>query len=412
MKSGVLTAVVFLVLIALFVFAANDWRVPWAGKQQQVPVSSAKSGVVMTRTREPKPDECANSVVQIRMSDESVKLAGIKTHLLQTESVADMITANAEVCYPPGKIVKVAPRFSGVIRKSSVALGQEVSAGSVLAEIESSEFGQAKSDYLQAIAVSELKQKSFDREKELFEKKAGTIREYQEAETQLAEAKLAVQGLEQKLKLFGMTDEQIAVVRDKKDISPLISVFAPFDGTVVDVSAVPGEIANSERPIFSIANVDRMWAALDIYESNLSRITKDQKVTLTVEGLAPKKFPGKIAAVAGEVNENTRTIRVYADLKNVDGLLKARMYGRAEVTVRAEEPRLLVPRQAVQSDGDCSLVFVSTASGTFQSRKVELGKAFKNSYEVLGGLAAGEQVVTVGSFMLKTEVLRGQMGAG
>jgi multidrug efflux pump subunit AcrA (membrane-fusion protein) len=88
------------------------------------------------------------------------------------------------------------------------------------------------------------------------------------------------------------------------------------------------------------------------------------------------------------------------------------MFGRVEIAVKSEEPRLLVPRDAVQDDGDCRLVFVSPRPDVYQARKVGLGSRFAGYFEVLEGLAEGEEVVTTGSFQLKTEVLRGQMGAG
>ena len=66
----------------------------------------------------------------------------------------------------------------------------------------------------------------------------------------------------------------------------------------------------------------------------------------------------------------------------------------------------------MQWDGDCHLVFVSPLPDVYQARKIELGRVFAGSYEVLGGVAAGQQVVTTGAFLLKTELLRGEMGAG
>jgi cobalt-zinc-cadmium efflux system membrane fusion protein len=103
---------------------------------------------------------------------------------------------------------------------------------------------------------------------------------------------------------------------------------------------------------------------------------------------------------------------VIADVKNLDSLLRARMFGKAEISVKPPEPKLLVPKDAVQNAGDCNLVFVSTSKDVFQARKVHLGAAYEGGYEIAGGLAAGEKIVTKGSFLLKTEVLRGQMGAG
>lgn len=181
---------------------------------------------------------------------------------------------------------------------------------------------------------------------------------------------------------------------------------------MVEASAVAGETASPEKPIFAVAATERMWVSIDVYESELGKLEKDQRVVFTVEGLPGQRFPGKVVAIGGEVDDRTRTVPVFGDVKNVQGLLRARMFGRAEVSIKAAEPKLLVPKSAVQSDGDCRLVFVSPTPNIFQARKIEIGAVYENGYELVGGLAAGEKVVTTGSFLLKTEVLRGEMGAG
>jgi cobalt-zinc-cadmium efflux system membrane fusion protein len=191
-----------------------------------------------------------------------------------------------------------------------------------------------------------------------------------------------------------------------------MDVVSPFAGTVVEASAVPGEIATPEKPIFAVASLESLWAAIDVLEGDLAKIENGQRVVFTVDGIAGQRFPGKVVAVGGEVDDRTRTVRVYAEVKNVQGLLRAKMFGRAQITVKPPEPKLVVPKEAVQNDGDCYLVFVSPSADAYKARKIEVGTVYEQGYEVTGGLAAGEKVVTTGSFLLKTEVLRGQMGAG
>jgi membrane fusion protein, heavy metal efflux system len=326
--------------------------------------------------------------------------------------VAETIRANAETLYPPSRLARVAPRIAGVVRDVKAVLGQEVEAGTVLALLESSAFGDAKSEYLQARALRELRQRTAEREQTLFEKKISAGRELSEAETALEEAVLNAQRAEQRLAALGLSAPQIQAIAEKKDASAAMELVAPFPGTVVEATAVPGELVTSERPIFSVAAMDRMWVAADVYESDLPKIEKDQRVVFTMEGLPDKRFSGSVVAIGGEVDDRTRTVRVLADVKNVQRLLRARMFGRAEITVKPPERKLLVPKAAVQNDGDCNLVFVSPSKNVYQARKIQVGTVYEGGFEVAGGLADGESVVTRGSFLLKTEVLRGQMGAG
>lgn len=430
MKNTILTVSVFAVLIGLFAFAANDWKVPFLGKKRpsedwceehQVAESKcekcnpklARNGTVVIREREPKEGECPNTLVRITLAPGVSEQVGINPQPVEMRTVAETLQANAETLYPPSRYARVAPRLSGVIRKDGLAvLGQEVQEGDTLALLDSSEFGRAKSEYLQAVSVLNLRQQTYDQEEELFKKKITAGRELLQAKTQFEEAKLALRQASQRLAALGLSTEQIAEIEKKQDTTSLLSMQAPFGGTVVEASAVPGETATPEKPIFSVAATDRLWISIDVYEADLPKLEKDQRLFFTVEGLPDKRFPGKIVAVSGEVDDRTRTVRVYAEVKNVQGLLRAKMFGRAAVTIKPSEQKVLVPKEAVQNDGDCYLVFVSPAPNIYQARKVEIGTVYEGGYEVTGGLTAGEKIVTKGSFLLKTEVLRGQMGAG
>lgn len=430
MKKHAGTAAVFGVLIALFGLAANDWKAPWARppahdpadrcKEHGVALSTcvkckpepARGGTFVVRDREPKEGECPNTVAKVTLGPKVAERMNIQFHTVDTQSVSETIRANAETMYPPAKYARVAPRIPGVIRQVKAILGQQVEAGDALAVIDAPEFGKAKAEYLQAIAVLNLRQKRYDQEAILAEKKISAARDLLQAETELKEATLAMQSAAQRLAALGLTPDEIRSLADKKDTSALMTMVAPFKGVVVEASAVPGEIATPERPVFSVADVERLWLRIDVYESDLAKIAKGQRVVFTVEGLQGARFSGKIVAVGAEVDERTRTVRVFADIKNTDGLLRTSMFGRARIIVKPSEPKLLVPKEAVQNDGDCNLVFVSPKPNVFQARKVQLGAKYGNGYEVVGGLAKGEKVVTTGSFLLKTEVMRGQLGAG
>jgi len=426
---GLLTTAVFVALGGAFLYVANDGRWPWQAEPQHgedwceahgVPLSTCeqcnvelrRGGTFSVSDREPKEGECPNTCVRITLAEGAAEEVGLRFHAVDLQSVSERIRANAETRYPPARYARVAPRIGGIIRQVKVIFGQEVRVGDVLATVESAPLAKAKASYLEALALLELREKTHQQEQELFEKKISAGRDLLEAKAALEEAKLAVRRASQELATLGLSSDAIAAVVSDENTSPLLEVVAPFPGTVVETSAVIGEQAVPERPIFAVADMERLWATLDIYEPDLAKIEPGQRVFFRVEGLPGTRFPGKVLAVGGAVDEHTRTVPVHAEIKNVRGLLRAHMFGSAEIIVKPAEPKLLVPKEAVQNDGDCNLVFVSPLENVFKARAVELGAAYENGYEVRGGLARGERVVTVGSFLLKTEVLRGQIGAG
>ena len=130
------------------------------------------------------------------------------------------------------------------------------------------------------------------------------------------------------------------------------------------------------------------------------------------EPSATRKLPGRITWVSSHLDPRTRTLEVRAEMDNLDGALRANMFAKAVITVRDSEPTVVVPRAAVQWEGCCNVVFVKDSPTTFHPVKVHLGPAAGSMVEVRRGLSGGETVVTQGSFLLKTEILKGSIGAG
>ena len=116
--------------------------------------------------------------------------------------------------------------------------------------------------------------------------------------------------------------------------------------------------------------------------------------------------------MAAELNRRTRVLRVRAEVENPEGILRAGMFGEAVVHVRERAPRVVVPKEAVQWEGCCNVVFVRRSAQEFVPRKVRLGEEAGRYWVVEEGVEEGETVVTTGSFLLKTEILKGSIGAG
>ena len=112
------------------------------------------------------------------------------------------------------------------------------------------------------------------------------------------------------------------------------------------------------------------------------------------------------------MDHTTRTLKARAELDNPNGLLRANMFGRAVVTIRDSQLMVVVPKSAVQWEGCCNVVFVRKSDQLFLPRKVRLGYSTDDYYEVLEGVNPGDEIVTQGSFLLKTEILKGSIGQG
>jgi cobalt-zinc-cadmium efflux system membrane fusion protein len=345
-------------------------------------------------------------------SPEIADRAGFEYATVEARPLTEIVRCHAEVAYDGNRYAQISAQVPGIVSEVHKDFGDTVDSGDALVTITSTHLGAAKASYLQATAAVELWQRNHAREAVLLDRGASTERGLLEAGTSLAESRISLSAAEQALLSFGLSKPQVDALRRNEDTSARYVVTAPFAGIVVDRQATAGEVVDSSRPLFAVADVSRMWALIDVYESNLRHIEIGQPVVLQVEGLPGESFGGRITWVSSQLDPRTRTLRAHADFDNSGGMLRAHMFASASVSVRDRRPSLVVPAASVQWEGCCNVVFIKKSATEYQPRKVHLGIATGTVYEVLGGLDAGDEVVTQGSFLLKTEILKGSIGAG
>jgi membrane fusion protein, heavy metal efflux system len=187
---------------------------------------------------------------------------------------------------------------------------------------------------------------------------------------------------------------------------------APFAGTVVARDAVAGKTAAAGEVLVEIADLSRMWAQLEVPEADAALVRSGQPVRIVFEGLRRAPVEAKVSRVSARVDPASRTVRARVELPNGDRTLKAGAFLRAEIRVSSDHEALLVPRDAVQRAEDRSLVFVRREDAVFEPVAVQAGEREGELVEIVSGLERGDEVVTTGAFLLKTEIMKESIGAG
>lgn len=376
-------------------------------------VGAAPAGPEAPRSQLPPAVYCSTQdlVIQFESADIS-RQAGIRVVTVEQRSITKTVECNARLAYDGDRHAHLSSQVAGVVAEIHRGLGDTVDAGDPLVTITSAELGAAKASYLQALAAVELWTRNHARETGLFAQGLGTERSASEVETALAEKRIGLSRDEQELLRLGLPRERINEVARSRDTSPDYVLASPFSGTVVERAAALGEVVAPDSPLFAVADVSRMWALLDVFESDVPEIRSGQPVVLHVEGIRGDPVPAEITWVASHVDPRTRTLPARAELHNPRGALKANMFARASIGVRDRLAASVVPVDAVQWEGCCNVVFVKRSDILYEPRKVLLGVSTGTHYEVLHGLRPGDEVVTQGSFLLKTELLKGSIGAG
>ena len=365
------------------------------------------------RSQQPPSVYCTTQNLLVRFDSPDIAAeAGFQFAAVTSRQVTKTVECMAVVAYDGNRYAHLAAQVPGIVAEVHKDLGDRVEPGDALATITSTHLGAAEASYLQAVAAVGLWERNHAREADLLERGVSTEKDLFEAETRLAENRISLSQAQQALLSLGLSSEQIDGIGHSDHTSGRYIVTSSLPGVIVERNAVSGEVVDRTKSLFAIADVSRMWALLDVYEYDLREIRVGQPVVLRVAGLPGETFGGHITWVSSQLDPRTRTLQARAELDNSRGLLRANMFAQASVTVRDRVPALVVPEAAVQWEGCCNVVFVKKDETVYEPRKVHLGVSTGTLYEVLGGVDQGEQVVTQGSFLLKTELLKGSIGAG
>ena len=347
---------------------------------------------------------CSTDASVVRLASALVaERIGLRTERVRREQLRRTLEVPATVEYDSRSHARLAPRAAGTVVEVRHDLGAVVAAGDTLVVVDCAALGTAKANLLQAASQVELWRRNSEREQGLLEQSLSTERDALEAETRLAESQIALAIAEQRLVNLGLSPEDIAQVTDKGDTSSLLGVRAPFGGTVIELGAVLGELATPQDPIVSVADTSRMWVILDVDQAD---------IRLVEVGREGETVGGRVTWISSHVDPRSRTVKVRSEFLNPEGHLRAQSFGSAKVVTRDDEEALFIPKAAVQWEGCCNVAFEQRSPTEYVPRKLRLGYDAGEHYEVLRGLTGDELVVTQGSFILKTELQKGSIGAG
>lgn len=349
----------------------------------------------------------------VELSAEAVRTANIQTVLVTRASLGGRIDATAVITPNEYRMAHVSPRIPGRAIQVQAELGDMVQTDEAIAELDSIELGEKKSQFLEARASLEVARRNHSREKRLYEQHISSEKEFLEAKGEFERTQAAYRAAREALRLVGLSEEEIEKVTWGGKDHPLshFPLLAPFSGTVIERHITIGELIEPDQKPFTIADLSSVWVVIDVYEKDLTHVSEGTQVELTVDAFPERRFPGTITYVSHLLDPATRTAQARVVIDNADGLLRPGMFARATIETPAQggEETLALPRDAIQRLGDAPVAFVEREPGTYEMRELDLGREVGDFLEVRSGVAAGERVVALGSFYLKSTLLKEEM---
>ena len=344
----------------------------------------------------------------IRLDDGQIETAGIELAPVQHGTLTHRIIVPGTIVPNPDRIAEVSAKLSGTVAELRKKIGDNVAVGEVMAVLESRDVASAKSEYLAARLNGELQKKLYDRDKILWDKRLIAQQIELRSQGATAQGKVSLDIARQKLMALGLTEKDIAALPDQPETAlRRQEILAPMAGRVVDRKVDLGTAVggyDQETQLFTIADLERVWADLAVGPSDLPLVAEGQTVSVAAHGLAERAI-GKIVFIGPILDRDTHSARVVAEIANPDGNWRPGSLVTGAIAIDERKSPLTVPASAVQSIGKVQVVFVRTADG-FEKRAVMIGQSDDRLIEILSGAHAGEIVAVTNTFLLKAEFMK------
>ena len=343
----------------------------------------------------------------------SAEKAGVTTVSTQSARAQAHVVAVFEASYNENALARITPLAPGIVGRVLADVGDDVSAGDVLVELQSSGVSSAKSSFVTASVNAALKKTALEREQHLATKNISSAKEVQEAEAAYTLATLAQETARQQLRNYGFTDSEVNSIAEGRDTSTTLFVRAPFSGTLVERNAVPGEAAEPGSALFTLADLDEMWLKLAVPADKAAVLEVGAHVTATSNGDSGVPLVGRLTWVGTSVDPRSRMLQARAVVANGERTLRAGTFGKAFVSVGDSTASVSVPKESIQRYESQPYVFVKLEEDLYSLRRIEtVDDASGDRIAVVAGLRPNEQIVATGAFTVMSEFLKSRLGAG
>lgn len=375
---------------------------------------------------------------RLTVSESAAKLMAVETVPVERKIVTATVRTVGKVEYDETRLAYITAWIPGRLDRLFVDYtGVRMREGDHMASLYSPQLLSAQEELLQAITSA---QRISESGSEFMRRSAANT----------------VTAAREKLRLWGLTTEQIAQIEQSGEVSDHMTIKAPVGGIVIHRNAVAGMYVQEGTRIYTIADLSHVWVKLDAYESDLEWLRYGQQVEFTTAAYPGVTFTGTVAFIDPILNERTRTAKVRVNVPNPDGRLKPEMFVRAVVhadvaadgrvveadlagkwicpmhpdvvkdgpgecdicgmplvtteslgyggtETTAEAKPLVIPVSAALVTGTRAVVYIQESVDgrpTFEGREIVLGPRAGDYYLVRSGLAEGELVVVRGNFKI------------
>ncbi|MFO1305555.1 MAG: efflux RND transporter periplasmic adaptor subunit [Burkholderiales bacterium] len=297
---------------------------------------------------------------------------GVRTAQVTRARLAAPLTAVGTVAFNERDQAAVQARANGFVEKLFVrAPFDSVRAGQPLAEVYVPDWVAAQEEYLATRAMRG--------------------------------ADAIADAAKQRMRLAGMTEEQVARVVNEGKAVPRMTIVAPIGGVVTELAVREGMTVAMGAPLFRIAGLGSVWINAELPEADAARVRPGMPVDVRATSMPGTTWKGKVSAILPDVNVQTRTIKARIEVANPGGKLVPGVFASIDLMPQSAPEVIAVPSEAVIATGKRTVVFVAEDEGRFRAVPVETGTEALGMTEIRKGITPGQRVVVSGQFLIDSE---------
>ena len=317
---------------------------------------------------------------ELSLSDSQIQMANVQTVKISSSSFSTSKVLNGQLVVNPARSALVSSRYSGRVEKLYVReIGGRIKKGQALFQVYSEELQTLQQDYL-----LQIKQVAAFPDEKIY----GSMRE----------------AAKNKLRLFGVSDAQIRSLDQGAKASPLLTVYSNAAGTVTELNITEGQYIAEGTQVLKLENFDQLWLEMDVYPSEISRLTIGMKVKALINGISENEQTLQIDFISPQLDPATQILKVRAPIQN-SGNLQAGMQATVFLPVSEISDAMSLPLDAVIRDEMGAHVWIKTSKNTFSPRMVRTGEESSDQIIILSGLEDVKEVVISGAYLLSSEFI-------
>ncbi|MFO0738140.1 MAG: efflux RND transporter periplasmic adaptor subunit [Labilithrix sp.] len=342
--------------------------------------------------------------VDVTLGPKALEAAQLKTVKPRSIVKRTSVVAAGKVDFVPSRVARVGPPIAGRVSTIPVVPGQRVGRGAMLVTVDSVEVGRARGDFTAAKTRAAQAKAEVEREHRLSAGGASSERALLAAQAEAATADAELRAAQDRLSTLGL---------GAGAAGQSVGLVAPIAGTVLQLNARVGQPVGPTDTLVVVGETEQVWLTADIYERDVGKVHLADDVHVTSIAFPGRIFEGKVDQIGAIVDPERHVLEARIVLPNEDGALKPGMTASARILGASASDAgtvMVVPRGAIQTVDGQPFVFTEKKPGQYAMRPVERGEQIENDVEVLRGISLEDSVVFDGAFILKSEVLKSQMG--